>query len=53
VFRFFQPLRVQDYIEVRIGSGGWLSTQQFPTQKGHVTLRTRRAMDWLKGDMLD
>jgi len=53
VFKFFQPLRVQGYIEVRIGSGGWLSTQQFPTQKGHVTLRTRRAMDWLKGDMLD
>ena len=29
VFKFFQPLRVQGYIEVRTGSGGWLSTQ-FP-----------------------
>lgn len=44
VFKFFQPLRVQGYIKVRIGSGGWLSTQ-FPTEKGHLTLGTRRAMD--------
>ena len=48
-----KPLRVQGYIEVRIGTGAWLSTEQFPTQKGHLTLGTRRAMDWLRGDMLD
>lgn len=53
MFKFFQPLRVKGYIEVRIESGGWLSTQQFPTQKGYVTLRTRRAVDWLRGDRLD
>ena len=29
-----KPLRVQGYIEVRIGTGAWLSTEQFPTQKG-------------------
>ena len=53
VFNFFQPLRVQGYIKVRAGSGGWLSTEQFLTQKGHVILGTRRAMDWLRGDLLD
>ena len=34
VFKVLKTLRVQGYIEVRIGSGGWLSTEQFPTQKG-------------------
>ena len=53
VFKVIKTLRVQGYIEVRIESGGWLSTQQFPTQKGYVTLRTRRAVDWLRGDRLD
>ena len=51
--QIFQPLKVKGYIEIRIESGGWLSTQQFPTRKGHVTLRSRRAMDWLRGDRLD
>ena len=41
--------RSQDWEWLRM----WLSTEQFPTQKGHLTLGTRRSVDWLRGDMLD
>ena len=54
VFKVFKPLRVQGYIEVRIGSGkDVVKHTTISNTKGSLTLGTRRSVVWLRGDMLD